>query len=318
MRCHSKPVPSVIGARPTIPAVSPDELARSVHAPLGCVQCHSRIRGPEHDPALEEVNCRRCHSVMPTPRAALPGTVSMDPGVHWQAAARGNPHAPTCKHCHGTHNVLPSENPQSSVHREQVPKTCGRCHAEVYGDYRESVHGAALAKGNPDAPVCTSCHGEHPEHGPAGRNSPVSPARVPETCASCHEPLGLAGRYGLPPARYKTYRESYHGIANWFGSRTVAQCASCHGAHDIRPSSDPKSSVHKRNLPKTCGKCHRGAGANVAKGRVHVILDKRQEPLLYYVNTGFRVFTILVMSALVAHIMLDLIARSRERRRTRK
>ena len=28
----------------------------------------------------------------------------------------------------------------------------------------------------------------------------------------------------------------------------AANCASCHGVHDIRPSSDPKSMIYKDNL----------------------------------------------------------------------
>jgi hypothetical protein len=40
--------------------------------------------------------------------------------------------------------------------------------------------------------------------------------------------------------------------------------------HNIRPSSDPKSTIFKDNLQKTCGNCHPGASANFAKGKMHI------------------------------------------------
>jgi len=318
LNCHVYPVPSSSGVRPTVRAVEKDELAASVHASLNCVQCHVTIRSLDHGPNVVDVNCRRCHSVVQAAPPDSRDSPAVPPGAHWQALVMGRAEGPTCKDCHGSHGVLRPENPQSSVHREMVPKTCGRCHTEEYGDYRESVHGVALAQGNADVPVCSDCHGEHPPVGRDEPDSPVSPKHVPETCSKCHEPLGLEHRYNLPPVRYETYRRSYHGIANWFGNVVVAQCASCHGAHDIRPASDPKSSISKRNLPRTCGKCHPGTGANIARGSIHVMISKAGEPVLYHVSTAFRLLTILVMSGLVGHIMLDLAARWRERSRSKE
>src|SRR5574338_805631 len=54
------------------------------------------------------------------------------------------------------------------------------------------------------------------------------------------------------------------------GSRIVANCASCHGVHNILPSSDPKSMINAANLPQTCGQCHIGAGVKFATGRIHL------------------------------------------------
>ena len=39
------------------------------------------------------------------------------------------------------------------------------------------------------------------------------------------------------------YQDSFHGLAARGGSPAVANCASCHGFHDILPSSDPRSMV---------------------------------------------------------------------------
>jgi hypothetical protein len=83
--------------------------------------------------------------------------------------------------------------------------------------------------------------------------------------------MTLAREYGFIPNRMKTYGQSYHGIASKFGEVRVANCASCHGYHDIRDPSDPKSSVYPANLPITCGKCHPGASKHFAEGKIHNI-----------------------------------------------
>jgi cytochrome b subunit of formate dehydrogenase len=63
---------------------------------------------------------------------------------------------------------------------------------------------------------------------------------------------------------------SYHGLASKMGSSVVANCASCHGVHNILPSADPKSMVNHANLTTTCGKCHPGASEKFIQGKIHV------------------------------------------------
>ena len=69
------------------------------------------------------------------------------------------------------------------------------------------------------------------------------------------------------PRYVKSYRDSFHGLSYRGGDTYSANCASCHGVHDIRPSSDPKSMIYKDNLQKTCGNCHPGASKTLRKGR---------------------------------------------------
>jgi cytochrome b subunit of formate dehydrogenase len=52
----------------------------------------------------------------------------------------------------------------------------------------------------------------------------------------------------------------------------VANCASCHGVHNILPSSDPRSTINRANLDATCGKCHQGVTQKFTLTKVH--LDK--------------------------------------------
>jgi cytochrome c553 len=200
---------------------------------------------------------------------------------------------------------------------ERVPTTepvalaaCVGCHEQQFAEYRDSVHGRASLSGNADVPTCTDCHGEHYTRAADDLQSSVHPSAVVNTCAACHAAEGIVGKYGVPTEQYYTYRESYHGIANQYGSTTVANCASCHMEHDVWPSSDPRSSVHPDNLPRTCGECHRWSNPNVARGKIHVLVTPEREPLLYYVRAGFKWLTIVVMAALCGHIALDLFRRA--------
>ena len=45
-------------------------------------------------------------------------------------------------------------------------------------------------------------------------------------------------------------------------NKKAAACADCHTPHHNLPASDPRSSVHKDNLAKTCGACHQNVNAS--------------------------------------------------------
>ena len=58
--------------------------------------------------------------------------------------------------------------------------------------YTKLYDGQLVARGETDAPVCTTCHGEHGIIAPEDPRSPVSPIHVAEqTCAPCHESARL-------------------------------------------------------------------------------------------------------------------------------
>jgi cytochrome b subunit of formate dehydrogenase len=192
--------------------------------------------------------------------------------VHGRALARGNETAASCSDCHGSHAVLLARDSNSKINHWRVPETCGTCHSKIRDTYAHSVHGKAVADGVPGAPVCTDCHGEHNILAPSEPGSLVSPARVSSvTCGRCHGDERLAARYNLPLDKLPAYDDSFHGLALRAGQQTVANCASCHGVHNILPSSDPLSSVNAANLAKTCGACHAGAGLRFTIAKVHVI-----------------------------------------------
>jgi cytochrome b subunit of formate dehydrogenase len=195
---------------------------------------------------------------------------SYQESVHGKAVAAGSDKAAVCTDCHGQHDILGAGDPKSPINKFNVPATCAKCHNDVRQQYVQSTHGQAIARGNWQAPVCTDCHGIHTIKAPKDANSSVAAANVKNTCASCHEGVRLSKEFGVPGGRVTSYMASYHGLASEVGSNTVANCASCHGVHNILPESDPRSTVNHANLAKTCGQCHPGANEKFIANKVHL------------------------------------------------
>ena len=195
--------------------------------------------------------------------------------VHGRAILQGNLSAASCGDCHGNHDILPVSDPRSKIWKQNVASTCGKCHSGVYNTYAQSIHGQAVAKGVLQAATCTDCHSEHRILAPGDQGSPVYMANVSqEACSRCHADTALMAGFAMPQDRVPTYEDSYHGLAAHEGRQTVANCASCHGVHNIYPSSDARSTVNHANLSKTCGQCHADAGSRFAIGPVHGMPSK--------------------------------------------
>jgi hypothetical protein len=297
-----------------------NELNGTVHAGKECTDCHADVIEIPHKTLPAKVNCRRCHYAGNT--VGAPDTLDYDQyehSVHGMEVAAGNPNAPICQDCHGGHDVFSHKLEKSKFNHKNIPSLCGKCHIDIYATYKESVHGVALANGNMDAPVCTNCHGEHNIQRPSNPESKVAPMNITHTCGDCHGPMGVASKYGIKADRAATFEESFHGVAQIMENRMVANCASCHGYHDIRSQDDPKSSIYPDNIPKTCGKegCHPEANANFASGEIHVDPESEESGLLYYISRGFLILTVSVLAGLFFFIILDLFRRAKEARAQR-
>jgi cytochrome b subunit of formate dehydrogenase len=175
------------------------------------------------------------------------------------------------------------------------------CHSDVVEQYRASVHGQALANGITQAPLCTDCHGEHKIIKHTSEASPVNAAHIRDTSGSCHGNVRLTRKFGLPEDRLVSFDSSYHGLAAKAGSQTVANCASCHGVHNILPSSDPKSTINPKNLPKTCGQCHPGAGTRFAISQVHVAEGKAEPVALRWIRQFYLLLIPVTIGLMLLH-----------------
>ena len=140
---------------------------------------------------------------------------------------------------------------------DYVPVRCGACHASEDGQYDESVHGYALARGNARAPTCAGCHGEHDIRRSDDPDSHTYHTRVAETCTDCHSTAGLlTDQYLKLPSPGAQFARSVHGEAGEAGDMDAATCTDCHGVHDLRGHNDPSSRINRLNVSATCGACH--------------------------------------------------------------
>jgi cytochrome b subunit of formate dehydrogenase len=247
-----------------------------------CADCHGDVheilgadnaKSPENHANIP-ATCGRCHGqkfLMESSGESAQPFYSYQESVHGRAVANGSQKAAVCTDCHNSHDILPASDAHSPIFKLNVPATCGKCHVNVANTFNASIHGQAIARGNALAPVCTDCHGIHTIKAPTNPSSPVAEQNLSrDTCARCHEGVRLSQEFGVPGNRVSSYFDSYHGLAAEGGSVVAANCSSCHGVHDILPSSDPRSSINSAHLQATCGKCHKGVSARFIQTRVHL------------------------------------------------
>jgi hypothetical protein len=139
------------------------KFSSSSHGRLSCSECHSNIeeKGVKHpDPKLlgrespllyDYKKCEKCHPQ--EYQRYLKGS-------HAKALVEKKKDAPTCGHCHVTHDALFG---QSRVELGKwMTEMCGVCHPGEKRTYLENYHGktAALLEHEASA-YCTDCHGAH-------------------------------------------------------------------------------------------------------------------------------------------------------------
>jgi cytochrome b subunit of formate dehydrogenase len=323
-KCHAKVGAQYMGSNHGL------ALKAGLQGAPTCVDCHG-----EHNVALaasegaptakknQAAMCLKCHADSPEVRALVAPAAkfvkSYENSVHAKAVQSGNDMAAACSDCHGSHEMRKGSDPLSRVNKLNISTTCGQCHPAIAEEYTASIHGAALASGVMASATCTDCHGEHSILSPKDSTSPVAPTNVSaKVCSPCHSSVRLTTKYGLASDRFATFEDSYHGLAARAGSVEVANCASCHGVHDIRPSTDPASRISKANLAKTCGSCHPGANENFTRGSVHTIASTSDDGVLRFVASTYIVLIGMTIGLMVFHNVLDFIKRSKRKLAVRR
>jgi len=183
--------------------VDPAAFMKSVHAEAGftCVDCHEDAQPSEH-PAqgLAQVDCQSCHDDIAAVHAE---------STHGRLLKEGDSEAPKCYDCHSTHAVMRSDNPMSTVHTDNLQKTCAACHANeaapviceaaldfAAGDAtalqrislpsalamlttRLKGHGKTDFACSYSTKNCGNCHTDVTQHGGKTQQAPV--------CSKCHD-----------------------------------------------------------------------------------------------------------------------------------
>ena len=286
-----------------------------------CASCHgyhdvveSKDVHSKTNPLNQPQTCGACHFVEKNGKRGEGFVKDFLQSTHGLALSRaGLANSASCSTCHGSHAVKGAADPASPMSRKQVPTTCGQCHSGILRDYLEGVHGRDFDKGIRDVPVCIDCHGEHQILSPLDKRSKVYATQIALTCAKCHDNEELIHKYKLLGKRLRTFQGSFHGVASAYGEPKVANCVSCHGFHNIRPSSDPESHIHPTKLPQTCGKCHPGAGEKLSQAKIHVLDPKVANYAGYVIQKAYFYLIAVIMGSFALYIFADLKVRLRQK-----
>lgn len=228
---------------------------KQAHVLPACIDCHQphKIRKVFYDQGMADSDCMRCHSD-PNLKATSDGR-SLSVNAEEVAFSK---HAKTaCSQCHT--GVTASRKRSCETIDQKVD--CSSCHAEVGREYLSSMHGTLLLKNDPNAPTCKECHGTHNVRGKTDPRSPTFATNIPRLCAACHQEGNKAAvRYkGTQHDIVEHYTESIHGKGLMKSGLTVtATCTNCHTAHRVLPHENDSSSISRKNIPETCGRCHHG------------------------------------------------------------
>ena len=209
------------------------------------------LLAPWADGAGPNDTCLACHGDA-SAKAASGKSVAVDPAV-FGGSVHGSLNLP----CTGCHTDVSADK---IPHGPQKPVECATCHDKAAQQYKSTIHGLARAQGNAVAATCANCHGTHDIKRVADAGSKVNRANLEATCGGCHGNTDVIRQANLPGGNVVAmYHDSIHGRA--LNQKTSAKdavpvCTTCHGAHDMRPRSDPQSRVARANIPDTCGGCH--------------------------------------------------------------
>jgi len=133
-----------------------DEIKASVHQNvIVCADCHSghdtkAARRNTQDAASVET-CSRCHaSERINTRYDLPPdrVETFFESYHGLASKYGSTVAANCASCHSHHKILPSSDAASTIHRNNLVATCGRCHPGANEKFAEGkIHASISTNG---------------------------------------------------------------------------------------------------------------------------------------------------------------------------
>jgi uncharacterized protein with PIN domain len=248
LKCHQTRSLKSQDGRPMFVDEQQHQLSR--HAKVACSQCHSGVNASRTracETITQKVDCGSCHTAIAQEYAV---------SQHGKLLIKGDPNAPSCKECHGTHATLGRLQSASPTFPTNVPQLCGRCHREgekaavrytgpqhqIVESYTESIHGKGLLKSG--LTVTATCTGCHTAHGVLPRSDPASSvnrANVPQTCGRCH--------HGIQ----EQFEQSLHHTLLGKTDKELPVCNDCHSAHTIRRAD---ADGFKLDIMQKCGRCH--------------------------------------------------------------
>ncbi len=250
LACHTNKDLKMIENSDTISLyVDKESFKKSVHGNTPCIKCHYDVH-PSRSPVcldMKPVDCGMCH-----------GKINEDFrfSTHGKHFLSGDPEAPDCRFCHGTHNVLSKNDVNSPTFSRNIHNLCANCHKmgkkvalrdtvhkyDIIESYVISIHGKGLLEsGLVVSATCTDCHTSHRELPSKDPKSTVNPENLPGTCGNCH--LGI----------YNQFEMSIHSKKVSDTDKELPTCSDCHKSHEIMRVTKVD---FRTEIINQCGRCH--------------------------------------------------------------
>ena len=127
-------------------------LARGMTDTPTCNHCHGEHgilsptdpRSPVSKARVATATCEPCHeSIALTEKYGFSDRrpAKFIDTYHGLKSQSGDIHVANCASCHGFHKVLPSYNPESTIHPNNLQHTCGECHTGITAELAaEPIH----------------------------------------------------------------------------------------------------------------------------------------------------------------------------------
>lgn len=241
--------------------------------PINCMSCHKDAASKHRfHPQMvrasgvggaNDVNCRGCHSYHYVESPKNPNSKFHNTNLtsacgechekqkaeffgseHHHVAEKGGHNTPNCIFCH-VRPVTPGFKLDEAKMKSNQVDLCLECHldegmaktkfAKTLINFRQSVHGAALLRGQAEAPSCIDCHGVHILQRESEPGSAIHKFNVHNICAKCHISVAME------------YSHSVHGVALSKKNEDAPSCTFCHGEHNIRETSHIPQRVFDQN-----------------------------------------------------------------------
>ncbi len=213
--------------------------------------------------AQKKDSCLECHSMLTESLGVEKEKFARD--IHVQKNL-------SCASCHGgdpskddpAEAMSPAAGFKGKISRKQVPDLCAKCHSDSafmrafnpaqrtdqLAQYKTSIHGQRIAKGDERVAVCTDCHGLHETLAVKDSRSRVHPTNVAKTCSTCHANAEHMKGYKIPTDQFASYQASVHHDALMVrGDLSAPTCTTCHGNHGAAPPG-------LANVSNVCSTCH--------------------------------------------------------------
>ena len=231
------------GNHDILPAKDPRSPVSPMKLPFTCGKCHREGTPVQTQRPIEQHNIIENYSE----------------SIHGEGLLRkGLVVAANCASCHTAHNILPHTDPNSSIARVNIAKTCTKCHARIEDVHRKTIKGALWEKEAHVLPACVDCHQPHKV-----RKVFYTQGMADADCMRCHANESLKRGDGRPMA--------VHAAELASSRHAKVACSQCHSevnASRVRPCETITTAVD-------CSKCHEQIGQDYQKSKHGQLFAKK-------------------------------------------